>query len=146
MQGLALAALDLAALVGPVEETFQLTAVFPAQTKEPGGRHVGSFGAQEGFKAPSEIWAVPGVEAIALGGEPVVAEKLPHSICVVDYLTKNWAVGLTSCMGASFLRQDLRLKGRLYKTLFLTTRSTNCSAERPIFWRATDETHGAVSG
>ena len=38
------------------------------------------FGAEEGFKAPAEIGAVPGIQAIALGGEPVVAEELPHSV------------------------------------------------------------------
>ena len=78
--GLAFAALDAAALVRPVEEAFELVAILPAQLEELGGGHVGGFGAQEGFKAPAEIGAVPGIEAIALGGEPVVAEKLPHSV------------------------------------------------------------------
>jgi hypothetical protein len=77
---LVLAALNAAALVGPVEEAFELVAVFPAQLEELGGGHVGGFRAEEGFKAPAEIGAVPGIEAIALGGEPVVAEELPHSI------------------------------------------------------------------
>ena len=73
------AALDAAAFVGPVEETFELGAVFPGQFEEFGGGHIGGFGAEEGFKAPTEIGAVPGIEAIALGRQPVVAEKLPHS-------------------------------------------------------------------
>ena len=76
---LAFTALDFAALVGPVKEAFELVAVFPAKREEFGGCEVGGFGAEEGFKAPAEIGAVPGIEAVALGGEPVVAEKLPHS-------------------------------------------------------------------
>ena len=79
--GLTFAALDSAALVGPIKETFQLLAVFPAQFEELGGGHVGGFGTKEGFKPPAKIGAVPGIEAIALGRQPVVAEKLPHSIC-----------------------------------------------------------------
>jgi hypothetical protein len=81
------AALDAAALIGPVEEAFELVAILPAQLEELGGGHVGGFGAQEGFKAPAEIGAVPGIEAIALGGEPVVAEKLPHSFVSSGIMT-----------------------------------------------------------
>src|SRR6201999_4141234 len=78
--GLEFAALDLAAFGGPVEEAFHLVAIFPAEFEEFGGGHIGGFGAEEGFEAPAKIGAVPGIEAIALGGEPVVAEKLPHSV------------------------------------------------------------------
>src|ERR1700729_1724826 len=80
-RGLTLAALDSAALVRPIEETFQLVAVFPAQFEELGGGHVGGFGTEKSFKAPAKIGAVPGIEAIVLGRQPVVAEELPHSIC-----------------------------------------------------------------
>jgi hypothetical protein len=77
---LAFAALDVAAFGGPIEEAFHLVAVFPAQFEELGCGHVGGFGAEVGFEAPAKIGTIPGVEAVALGRQPVVAEKLPHSI------------------------------------------------------------------
>ena len=77
----------MAAFGGPVEEAFHLVAVFPAEFEEFGGGHVSGFGAEVGFKAPAEIGAVPGIEAIALGGEPVVAEKLPHSFVSSGIMT-----------------------------------------------------------
>jgi hypothetical protein len=92
------AALDLTAFGGPVEEALELVAVFPAQFEEFGGGQVGGFGAEEGFKAPAEIGAVPGIEAIALGGEPVVAEELPHSVCMKGL---SHGVGLFWCVGVS---------------------------------------------
>ena len=89
--GLVFAALDLAAFGGPVEEAFHLVAIFPAEFEEFGGGHIGGFGAEEGFEAPAKIGAVPGIEAIALGGEPVVAEKLPHSIWVLGIIAwRGW--------------------------------------------------------
>ena len=42
------------------------------------GVEVSGFLAQEGFKTPLEIGTVPGPEAVTPGGNPVVAERLPH--------------------------------------------------------------------
>jgi hypothetical protein len=88
---LALAALDLAALVGPVEEVLQLIAIFPAQFEELSRGQVSGFGAKVGLEAPAEIGAVPGIEAIALGRQPVVAEKLPHSFGVWRHYGMEWS-------------------------------------------------------
>jgi len=67
-----------AALGGPVGETAEVFAVFPGELEEFSGVEVGGFFAEEGFKAPLEIGTVPGLQAIATGGYPVVAERLPH--------------------------------------------------------------------
>jgi hypothetical protein len=92
----AFAALGLAAFGGPVEEALHLVAVFPAEFEEFGGGHAGGFGPEESFKAPAEIGAVPGIEAIALGGEPVVAEELPHSLLCSGIIARS-ETGM--CMG-----------------------------------------------
>ena len=66
------------ALGGPVGETREVVAIFPGELEEFLGVEMGGFLAQEGFKAPLEIRAVPRLQTIATSGYPVVAERLPH--------------------------------------------------------------------
>jgi len=66
------------ALGSPVNEAGESSAIFPGEVKELFGVEMGGFLAKEGFKAPLEIGTVPRPEAIAPGGNPVVAERLPH--------------------------------------------------------------------
>ncbi len=67
---------------GPVDEAGEFVAVFPREMEEFPGVEVGGFLTQEGLEAPLEIGTVPGLQAIAPGGNPVVAERLPHG-CIV---------------------------------------------------------------
>ncbi len=66
------------ALGRPVGETAEIVAIFPDESEEFPGVEMGGFFAEEGFKTPLEIGAVPRMKAIAAGGHPVVAERLPH--------------------------------------------------------------------
>jgi len=77
---LPVAALGFAAFFGPVQEVLHLLAVFPAEAEEFGSVEVGGFRAEEGFKAPSKVGAVPRIQAVAFGRHPVVAEHLEHSV------------------------------------------------------------------
>ena len=63
---------------GPVGKTAEIVAVFPDEPEEFPGVEMGGFVAEECFKAPLEIGTVPRMKAIAAGGYPVVAERLPH--------------------------------------------------------------------
>ena len=73
---------EAAALGGPVDEAGEIVAVLPAKMEEFFGVEVSGFLAQEGFEAPLEIGTVPGLEAVAPSGNPVVAERLQHG-CIV---------------------------------------------------------------
>lgn len=78
---------EATALGGPVDEAGEIVAVLPGKMEEFFGVEVSGFLAQEGFKAPLEIGTVPGPEAIAPGGNPVVVERLPHG-CIVH--ARRW--------------------------------------------------------
>jgi hypothetical protein len=78
-------ALSAAAGGGPGGEGFQLAAVFPGEMKEFAGVEVASFFAKEGFKAPLDVRAFPGLKAIAAGSEPVELEKIPHGQKVISF-------------------------------------------------------------
>ena len=76
------AAHEATALGGPVHEAGEFVAVFPGEMEEFSGIEVSGFLAQEGFETPLEIGTVPGLEAVAPSGNPVVAERLPHG-CIL---------------------------------------------------------------
>lgn len=73
-----MAALNAAALSGPVDEPLELVAMPPAQSEEFSGIEVGSFLAKKGFEAPLDIRALPRRKAIAARGNPVIAERPKH--------------------------------------------------------------------
>jgi len=53
-------------------------AIFPGEMEEFWCVEVGGFRAQEGFEAPLDVGAFPGLEAVAAGREPVELEEVPH--------------------------------------------------------------------
>jgi len=73
-------ALRLAAFVSPIEEALELVSIFPREAKEFAHGHIRGFGSEESFKPPAEVWAIPGSEAVAFCGEPVVPQHLEHSV------------------------------------------------------------------
>jgi hypothetical protein len=78
-------ALGAAAGGGPGGEGFQVAAVFPGEMEEFAAVEVGGFFAEEGFEAPLDVRALPGLKAIAAGGEPVELEKVPHGQKVISF-------------------------------------------------------------
>jgi hypothetical protein len=63
---------------GPVGEGFQIVAIFPGQLEKFVDVHVGGFFAEESFKAPLNVGAVPRLQTIAARGQPVEFEDVPH--------------------------------------------------------------------
>lgn len=78
MRVVARLALRAAAVSGPIHEISQAVAVFPGETKEFSCREIVRFVAEERFKAPAKIGAVPGLEAVAACDDPVVAKGAKH--------------------------------------------------------------------
>jgi hypothetical protein len=78
-------ALGTAAGGGPGGERFQVAAVFPGEMEEFAAVEVGGFFTEEGFEAPLDERAFPGLKAIAAGGEPVELEKVPHGQKVISF-------------------------------------------------------------
>ena len=72
------AALNAAALRGPVDEALELVAMPPAQSEEFSGIKVGGFLAKKGFQSPLDIRTLPRRKAIAARGNPVIAERPKH--------------------------------------------------------------------
>ena len=70
--------LGLAASGGPVGEGDEAIAVLPGEAEEFASVEVGSFLAEEGFEAPLNEGAVPGMKAVAAGGEPIELEEMEH--------------------------------------------------------------------
>ena len=68
----------MAAGGGPVGEGLELVAIFPGEVEEFVDVEIGSFLAKKGFEAPLDVRAVPRVEAVAAGGQPVELEKMEH--------------------------------------------------------------------
>src|SRR6267378_6874274 len=78
MLNLNAAALESAALGGPINEALHLIAVFPHQMEEFGRIESGGFGAEKCLEPPAEVWASPGIQAITASDNPVVTQHLPH--------------------------------------------------------------------
>jgi hypothetical protein len=78
-------ALGAAAGGGPGGEAFQVAAVFPGEMEEFAAVEVAGLFAEEGFEAPLDVRAFPGLKAIAAGGEPVELEKVPHGQKVISF-------------------------------------------------------------
>src|SRR6267154_792031 len=72
------AALESAALGGPINEALHLIAVFPHQMEEFGCIESGGSGSEKGLEPPAEVRAIPGVQTITASYDPVVSEHLPH--------------------------------------------------------------------
>jgi hypothetical protein len=72
------AALDAAALRGPIDESLKLAAMAPTQLEKLFGVEIGSFFAEEGFEAPLDVRALPRREAVAARGNPVIAKRPKH--------------------------------------------------------------------
>ncbi len=73
-----MAALNAAALRGPVDESLELVTMAPAQSEEFSSVEIGGFFAEEGFEAPLDIRTLPWRETIATRGNPVIAERPKH--------------------------------------------------------------------
>lgn len=73
-----MAALDAAALCGPIDESLQLVAMAPAELEEFSGVEVRGFLTQKGFEAPLDIGAAPRCEAIAARGNPIITDRSNH--------------------------------------------------------------------
>ena len=72
------AALKPASFCGPVHKPLHVVTVFPRELKEFAGSQVGAFLAEERFKAPAHIRALPGLQPIASRGVPIVVQSLKH--------------------------------------------------------------------
>jgi hypothetical protein len=71
-------ALGSAAVGGPVHEALQAIAVFPGEAEKFAGGKIVRFPAEECFKPPAEVGALPGLKAIASCNDPVVAQRSKH--------------------------------------------------------------------
>src|SRR6267154_282908 len=78
MLNLNAAALESAALSGPINEPLHLVAIFPHQMEELGCIKRSGFGSEKGLEPPAEVRASPGIQAITASYDPVVSEHLPH--------------------------------------------------------------------
>ncbi len=76
---LGVAALDAAALCGPIDESLELVAVAPTELEEFSGVEIRGFLTKKGFQAPLDIGATPRCEAIAARGNPIITERSNHS-------------------------------------------------------------------
>ncbi|MGB9433074.1 MAG: hypothetical protein WBQ89_12590 [Candidatus Acidiferrum sp.] len=63
--------LGAAAGSSPVGERFQVVAIFPGELEKFASVEFGSVFAKEGFKAPLDIGAFPGLKAVSAGSKPV---------------------------------------------------------------------------
>src|SRR5215470_5888449 len=71
-------ALGAAALGGPVDETLEAVAVFPGEVEKFRGGKVVRLFTEECFKAPAEVRALPGLEAVTASNDPVIPQRSPH--------------------------------------------------------------------
>lgn len=90
-----MAALDAAALVGPVDETLHVLAVFPGEMKKFAWSHVRRFFSEECFKPPAYVRTLPGFQAIAAGRVPVVVQGPKHFL---EFLTYCHRLGFASSL------------------------------------------------
>ena len=71
-------ALRAAAFRGPVHEIAEAVAVLPGEAEEFSRGEIVGFVAEERFKTPAKIGAVPGLEAIAASDDPVITQRAKH--------------------------------------------------------------------
>jgi hypothetical protein len=76
---LGVAALDAAALCGPIDEALQLVAMPPTELQEFSGVEIRGFLTKKGFQTPLDVGATPRCEAIAARGDPIITERSNHS-------------------------------------------------------------------
>lgn len=100
-----MAALDAAALGGPVYEMLHLLAVFPEEMKKLAGRQVRRFFSQKGLEAPTQVGTFPRLQAIALGRGPVVAQRFKH------FLADPYAIAIFSALQPPFYDSQLEYLG-----------------------------------
>lgn len=72
------AALNVTAFGGPIDETLHVCAVLPGEMKKLAGIHSGGFLSKKGLKAPAEVGAFPGFQAVTASYDPVVVKGLEH--------------------------------------------------------------------
>src|ERR1700692_1205862 len=75
---LATAALLSSPLIRPIQKPLHLIPILPGQTKEFPRRHFRRLRPKEGLKSPAQVRAIPGMEPVALRGNPVVPQHLEH--------------------------------------------------------------------
>src|SRR6266403_4443566 len=80
MSNLNPAALEPAALSGPINEALHLIAVFPHQMEEFGRIESGGFGSEKCLEPPAEVGASPRIQAITASDNPVVTQHLTHRV------------------------------------------------------------------
>jgi hypothetical protein len=71
--------LSSAAGRGPVREGFQAVAIFPTESEKFARVEIGGFFAEEGFKAPLDVGALPRTKTVAAGSEPIKLEHVPQA-------------------------------------------------------------------
>src|SRR6266581_574701 len=71
-------ALGSAALVGPAQEPPKLGALAPEKPEELPGIEIPGFPSEERLHPPLQIRALPGIQPVALGSRPVVAQPAQH--------------------------------------------------------------------
>jgi len=62
----------------PIHELLHLVAVFPHEVKELIGVEACGFGTKKGLEPPAQVRAIPRIQAITAGHNPVVPQHLPH--------------------------------------------------------------------
>lgn len=77
------AVLFAAALSDPEKEAAHAGALPPHQAQEFSGVEIGGSRTEESFHAPAKIGALPGREAVAFGGNPVIAKRVQHIVLAI---------------------------------------------------------------
>jgi len=63
---------------GPVDKAFHVVAVLPGKVEKFASGQIGRFFSKEGFKAPTDIGALPRTESITASCIPVILHCLEH--------------------------------------------------------------------
>jgi len=85
----------------PTHKLLHLVAVFPHQVKELIGVQACGFGSEKGLEPPAQVRAVPRIQAITAGHNPVVPQHLPH-------LANVYSAGTLYFLRAASLPSGLR--------------------------------------
>lgn len=70
--------LRVAANGSPVCEGLEVVAIFPGKAEELGCVEMLRFLAKEGLKAPLDVRAFPGLQAVTARSEPIELNEMPH--------------------------------------------------------------------
>lgn len=70
------AALCATALCGPAGKLFELQTVFPGQSKKISCVEIGRLRPEKCFKTPAYIRTLPGIQAVTVCSDPVIAKKV----------------------------------------------------------------------